>query len=79
MATHPVFLSGKSQGQRSLAGYIPWGHKESDTTDRLNNNSNKVYSLGASFHRARAVGFLVYLLFLPLCSTIEKHNPTETE
>ena len=32
MATHPVFLSGESQGQRSLAGYIPYGHKESDTT-----------------------------------------------
>ena len=28
----PVFLSGKSHGQRRLAGYNPWGHKESDTT-----------------------------------------------
>ena len=24
----PVFLSGKSYGQRSLAGYSPWGHKK---------------------------------------------------
>ena len=23
----PVFLPRKSQGQRSLAGYRPWGHK----------------------------------------------------
>ena len=23
-------------GHRSLAGYNPWGHKESDMTDRLN-------------------------------------------
>ena len=23
---------GKSHGQRSLAGYSPWGHRESDTT-----------------------------------------------
>ena len=23
----PVFLSGESHGQRSLAGYSPWGHK----------------------------------------------------
>ena len=23
-------------GQRSLAGFSPWGHKESDTTERLN-------------------------------------------
>ena len=28
----PVFLPGKSQGQRRLAGYSPWGHKELDTT-----------------------------------------------
>ena len=28
-----VFLPGKSDGQRSLAGYSPWGHKESDTTE----------------------------------------------
>ena len=31
----PEFLPGKSHGQRSLAGYGPWGHKESDTTERL--------------------------------------------
>ena len=30
----PVFLLGKSHGQRSLAGYSPWGHKEADKTDR---------------------------------------------
>ena len=24
----PIFLSGKSHGQRSLGGYSPWGHKE---------------------------------------------------
>ena len=29
----PVFLPGKFHGQRSLAGYSPWGHKESDTTE----------------------------------------------
>ena len=31
----PVFLSGESHGQRSLAGYSPWGHKELDTTEWL--------------------------------------------
>ena len=25
----------KSHGSRSLVGYCPWGHKESDTTERL--------------------------------------------
>ena len=32
----PVFLPGESHGQRSLAGYSLWDHKESDTTERLN-------------------------------------------
>ena len=32
----PVFLHGESRGQKSLAGYSPWGHKESDMTERLN-------------------------------------------
>ena len=32
----PVFLPGESQGQRSLAGYSPWGHKESDMIEHLN-------------------------------------------
>ena len=31
----PVFLPRESHGQRSLVGYSPRGHKESDTTDRL--------------------------------------------
>ena len=26
----PVFLPRESHGQRSLVGYSPWGHKESD-------------------------------------------------
>ena len=32
MAT-PVFLPGEFLGQRSLVGYSPQGHKESDTTE----------------------------------------------
>ena len=30
-----LFLSGKSHGQRNLAGYSLWGHKESDMTEQL--------------------------------------------
>ena len=29
----PVFLPGEFHGQRSLAGYSPWGRKESDMTE----------------------------------------------
>ena len=31
----PVPLPGESQGQRSLVGYSPWGHKGSDMSERL--------------------------------------------
>ena len=30
-----VLLPGKSHGQRSLVGCSPWGHEESDMTERL--------------------------------------------
>ena len=30
-----VFLPGESHGQRGLAGYSPWGRKESDSTEQL--------------------------------------------
>ena len=35
MQPTPVFSLEKSHGQRSLMGYSPWGHKESDTTEQL--------------------------------------------
>ena len=31
----PVLLPGKSHARRSLVGCSPWGHKESDMTERL--------------------------------------------
>ena len=33
MATHPSILAWKFHGQRSLAGYCPWAHKESDKAE----------------------------------------------
>ena len=35
----PVFLLAKSRGQRRLAGYSPWGHKELDTTEHMHARS----------------------------------------
>ena len=43
----PVLLPGKSHGRRSLAGYSPWGCKESDTTERLHSES-ATYFLGTA-------------------------------
>ena len=35
----PVCLPGEFLGQRGLAGYSPWGRKESDTTEQLHINN----------------------------------------
>ena len=40
----PVFLREKSHGQRSLVGYSPWGHKESDMTERLTLTNIKMHT-----------------------------------
>ena len=35
---------GDGEGQEGLACCSPWGHKESDTTEQLNNNKNDLWS-----------------------------------
>ena len=35
MVPPAIFLPGKSHGQRRLAGYGLWGHKELDTTHQV--------------------------------------------
>ena len=45
----PVFFLGKSHGQRLLAGYSPWGHKESDTAEHTHTYINKAKSSTVSF------------------------------
>ena len=39
----PVLLSGESHGQRSVVGYSPWGHKESDMTEQLTLSLSNIY------------------------------------
>ena len=38
----PVFLPGKSHGQKSLVGYSSWGCKELDRTEQLTQSTNSV-------------------------------------
>ena len=35
---------GDGEEQEKLACYSPWGHKESDTTEQLNNHLNSLYT-----------------------------------
>ena len=41
----PVFLPGKSHGQRSLMGYSSCGHKELDTTERTHTPKAHQFSI----------------------------------
>ena len=41
----PLFFPGQSHGQMSLVGYSPWGHKNSNTTQRLNKNVLNIFKL----------------------------------
>ena len=50
LKSEKAWARGKSHGQRSPVGYSLWGHKESDTTERLSNNrvgSSKPQGVGA--------------------------------
>ena len=53
----PLFLPGKSHGQRSLVGYSPWGCKESDIAEQL------------TFSLSLSIVFCLFLLvfFLLFC------------
>ena len=57
----PVLLLGKAHGWRSLVGYSPWDHKESDTTERL----HFFESCESLFPKQR---FMVSLLCTRYCS-----------
>ena len=58
-------LPGKFHGQRNLAGYSPWGHKESDTT-RDRTCAHMLISLASfSLQGPMAVSF-------PSCSRMER-------
>ena len=46
----PVYLPGEFYGQRSLAGYSPWGFKESDTTEELTHFRTKGINQDCSAH-----------------------------
>ena len=49
MATCSSIPAWRTQGQRSLVGYSPWGCKESDMAEQLDSNSMLYISLLARF------------------------------
>ena len=70
----PVLLPGKSHGQRSLAGYSPWGRKELDMTDLLTLTTAVVqfcYKIPAMMKERRVMVVEERDIFFPF-SKIEK-------
>ena len=65
----PVFLPGKSHGQRTLAGYSPWGHKHNLATKQQQNLST-LLSKQAAFCVS---GSLNYAFYLGSCVLLERH------
>ena len=64
----PIFLPGEFHGQRSLAGYSPWGYKESDTTGQralslsLDFLDQPVDNLAGDRARDRGLNGLFYII-----------------
>ena len=57
--------SGDGQGQGSLVCCSLWGHKELDTTGRLNNNTNIVHSFFILVFQDLV--YILQLLIVHLC------------
>ena len=53
----PIIMPGESHGQRSLVGYSPQGHKESDTTEWLSIHAIQLWK--KSFLRLFPISFKI--------------------
>ena len=67
----PVFLPGKSHGQRSLVGYSPWGCKESDTSEQLNTHVRTLEKMPSSGKTSRGLGQVLPQCCLPHLFCVE--------
>ena len=70
----PVFLPGKSHGQRSLVGYSPRGCKESDTTEHTGREKSRLQR-----EQQEPPVWLVLLLQAPEGSSPQTCCPQENE
>ena len=54
----PVFLPGKFHIQMSLTGYSPWGHQESDMTERISTHKNIMWPV-VSVQRMKTITTII--------------------
>ena len=69
-----VFLLEKFHGQRSLAGYSPWGRKESDMTETLSTDIYIYISVYTHTHNLGDFESTYFSLFPVLVSTLFQNN-----
>ena len=69
MAMHSGILPGEAHGQMSLAGYSPWGHKESDTTEGLTVSVHHRLNQLAGEFRKLCFRQTVQVILILLCAT----------
>ena len=55
---------GADEGQGSLACCSPWGHKESDTTEQLNNDNNHFSPLVSISLFSKSVSLFLFCIKL---------------
>ena len=67
----PIFLPGESHGQRSLGGCSPWGHKESDMTERLQSLTQR----NNMYLRTSLVHFISTVIMISFNLEITKECP----
>ena len=60
-----------SHGQRSLVGYSPWGHQESDGTQRLSTHVLRTYSTSTGYPVIRMCVCVGSQLCLTLCDPVD--------
>ena len=75
----PVFLLGEFHEQKSLEGYSPWGHKESDMTEQLSTwpgnraiPEDKTQSQGTSFSEKKPIFSVYYVLLIQYLNRISQ-------
>ena len=69
----PGFLPGASHGQRSLVGYSPWGHKESDRTEATQ------YAIFFKVKGESKTGLTIFVIYsdnyhIHVTNEVRKHN-----
>ena len=53
MTAHSIILAGEFHGQRSLVGYSPWTHKESDVAEQLTHTTLYIETKNSRLDKTR--------------------------